>query len=105
MSFTVISIIAIIVLLVGLLIGAIGVGGVLLVPQFTLYANTRRGRRPDFGEAMSPDQARSCFEKCLLQFEAAGLASVASGRFGADMQVHLVNDGPVTLELEFHKAP
>ena len=76
-------------------------GGALLVPQFTLYASTNRGRRPDFTHAMRPDLARQCFESCLGCFTDSDIVHVASGRFGADMQVHLVNDGPLTLELEF----
>jgi len=73
-------------------------GGLLLVPQFTLAADTRRGTRPGFSRAAAPDAARRLFEYLV---EAAGRrhAPVASGRFGADMQVTLTNDGPVTLWL------
>ena len=73
-------------------------GGLLLVPQFTLAADTRKGTRPSFSSAAPPDQARSLFETLLLAAQAAH-APVASGQFGADMQVHLVNDGPVTFNL------
>ncbi len=74
-------------------------GGLLLVPQFTLTAETRQGRRPGFPGAASPELGRRLFESMV----AAGRqshGSVASGRFGADMQVALVNDGPVTFWLE-----
>jgi D-tyrosyl-tRNA(Tyr) deacylase len=73
-------------------------GGLLLVPQFTLAADTRKGTRPSFSSAAQPDQARSLFETLLAAAQSAH-APVASGRFGADMQVHLVNDGPVTFNL------
>jgi len=73
-------------------------GGLLLVPQFTLVADTRKGTRPGFSGGAPPDQARELFEALLLGAEAAH-SPVASGVFGADMQVHLVNDGPVTFLL------
>ena len=73
-------------------------GGLLLVPQFTLAADTRKGTRPSFSSAAPPDQARSLFETLLAAAQAAH-SPVASGVFGADMQVHLVNDGPVTFNL------
>lgn len=74
-------------------------GGLLLVSQFTLAADTRSGLRPGFSTAAPPAQGQALFEN-LLQQARAQHASVASGRFGADMQVHLVNDGPVTFLLE-----
>ena len=74
-------------------------GGLLLVPQFTLAADTRRGNRPGFSGAAEPALAAPLFEYLLEQ--ARGLhASVAAGRFGAHMQVALINDGPVTFWLE-----
>ena len=79
---------------------ALDVGGeVLLVSQFTLYADTRRGRRPGFTGAAPPDQAREMFERAVARFEAAGLA-IRTGRFQEMMQVSLVNDGPVTIILD-----
>ncbi len=74
-------------------------GGLLLVPQFTLAADTRKGTRPGFSTAAPPEAARALFER--LVGDAQGRHStVATGRFGADMQVSLTNDGPVTFLLE-----
>lgn len=74
-------------------------GGLLLVPQFTLAADTRKGSRPNFTPAAPPDQARTLFDK-LLAMAAEQHPQVASGEFGADMQVSLINDGPVSFWLE-----
>lgn len=74
-------------------------GGLLLVPQFTLLADTTRGTRPGFSRAAPPQAAKSLFETLILRARDA-YPQVASGEFGADMQVSLVNDGPVTFWLE-----
>jgi D-tyrosyl-tRNA(Tyr) deacylase len=74
-------------------------GALLLVPQFTLAADTRHGLRPGFSGAAPPEQGRRLFD-FLVQYALSRHASVESGVFGADMQVSLVNDGPVTLWLE-----
>jgi D-tyrosyl-tRNA(Tyr) deacylase len=74
-------------------------GGLLLVSQFTLAADTTRGLRPSFTSAAAPDVARNLFDS-LLRFANSTHAPVASGVFGADMKVALVNDGPVTFWLE-----
>jgi len=74
-------------------------GGVLVVSQFTLYGDTERGRRPSFIDAARPEIAIPLYERFLAQLRAAGLR-VEAGEFGADMQVELLNDGPVTLILE-----
>jgi len=74
-------------------------GGLLLVPQFTLAADTRKGRRPSFARAATPEQGRQLFDYLLSRAERQH-ASVAAGRFGADMQVELTNDGPVTFWLQ-----
>ena len=79
-------------------VGDIG-GGVLVISQFTLYGDTRRGRRPSFVGAAAPDHAEPLVDAVVERIAAAGL-STATGRFGADMAVHLINDGPVTLVLE-----
>ena len=71
-------------------------GGLLLVSQFTLAANTRSGLRPSFSSAA---QGEAVFEH-LVKLAREAYPQVATGRFGADMQVHLVNDGPVTFLLE-----
>jgi len=75
-------------------------GGVLTVPQFTLYANTNRGRRPDFTDALSADDAQVLFGRFVDALGTMGIARIESGRFGADMQVKLLNDGPLTIMLE-----
>ena len=74
-------------------------GGVLLVSQFTLSADTRKGLRPSFSSALPPAEAEGLFAELLAYLESCH-TDVASGRFGADMQVSLVNDGPVTFLLE-----
>ncbi len=74
-------------------------GGLLLVSQFTLAADTRSGRRPSFTTAAPPEQGRRWFER-LVELARAAHPGVEIGRFGAHMQVHLVNDGPVTFWLE-----
>jgi D-tyrosyl-tRNA(Tyr) deacylase len=78
-------------------------GGLLLVSQFTLAADTRSGTRPGFSTAAAPERARQLFDYLLTQARATH-PQVATGEFGADMQVSLVNDGPVTFWLETHAA-
>ena len=73
-------------------------GGVLLVSQFTLAADTRSGNRPSFTPAADPETGRLLYE-ALVQRVSSAHSPVATGRFGAAMQVHLVNDGPVTFSL------
>lgn len=73
-------------------------GGLLLVPQFTLAADTNSGNRPSFTPAASPEEGRRLFD-FLVSRAAEKHAATASGRFGADMQVSLTNDGPVTFWL------
>lgn len=75
-------------------------GGVLLVSQFTLSADTGKGLRPGFSEALAPDAARPLYDLTLQRLRAMH-QPVAAGVFGADMQVSLTNDGPVTFLLEF----
>ena len=74
-------------------------GGLLLVPQFTLPADTRKGNRPGFSPAAPPEVGQAIFEH-LLGCAITRFPSVQSGRFGANMQVALVNDGPVTFMLQ-----
>ncbi|MGZ5140431.1 MAG: D-aminoacyl-tRNA deacylase [Burkholderiales bacterium] len=73
-------------------------GGILLVPQFTLAADTNKGTRPSFSSAASPDDGRRLFDYFVQQARIRH-SPVATGRFGADMKVSLVNDGPVTFWL------
>ncbi|MGH9104794.1 MAG: D-aminoacyl-tRNA deacylase [Acidimicrobiales bacterium] len=72
---------------------------VLVVSQFTLYADVSRGRRPSFAQAAPPEKARALVDRVVEQLRSGG-AEVATGRFGALMQVSLVNEGPVTLMVE-----
>lgn len=74
-------------------------GGLLLVPQFTLAADTRKGMRPGFSTAAAPQDGERLFDY-LAKAASAAHRPVATGRFGADMQVQLVNDGPVTFWLQ-----
>jgi D-tyrosyl-tRNA(Tyr) deacylase len=74
-------------------------GGILLVPQFTLYADTSRGRRPGFEGALKPELAKELFEKLISITQNISELKVQYGKFGAHMQVALVNDGPVTILL------
>ena len=74
-------------------------GAVLVVSQFTLYGDARKGRRPNFGAAARPARAERLYERFVARLVERGL-TVATGRFGASMQVELVNDGPVTVMVE-----
>lgn len=76
-------------------------GGLLLVSQFTLAADTKKGMRPGFSTAAAPDEAERWFNR-LVELAKNRHTRVEIGRFGAHMQVHLVNDGPVTFWLEAH---
>ncbi|MGL6074261.1 MAG: D-aminoacyl-tRNA deacylase [Fimbriiglobus sp.] len=71
-------------------------GGVLVVSNFTLYADTSKGRRPNFLQAARPEHAEPLYEGFLLALRRLGIPT-SSGRFGADMQIDLTNDGPVTI--------
>jgi len=81
-----------------LALGDVG-GAVLVVSQFTLYGDSAKGRRPSFVDAARPEVAIPLYERFLAALRGLGL-SVASGEFGADMQVAIHNDGPVTLILD-----
>lgn len=74
-------------------------GELLVVSQFTLFADTRKGRRPSFTDAARPEQAIPLYERFVARARARGLG-VQAGEFGAHMQVELVNDGPVTIILD-----
>ena len=78
-------------------------GAVLVVSQFTLYGDVRRGKRPSFDEAAPPEQARRLYQYFVERIRAAGLRC-ETGRFQEMMQVELVNDGPVTILLDSGKA-
>ncbi len=82
-------------------LGVRDVGGeILAVSQFTLLADTRKGKRPSFIQAALPEEAEPLFDYFCERLREAGIASVQTGRFGAMMDVALVNDGPVTIVLE-----
>jgi D-tyrosyl-tRNA(Tyr) deacylase len=74
-------------------------GALLLVSQFTLYGDLRRGRRPSFDDAMPPEDAERAYDAAVVEARAMGVP-VETGRFRADMKVHAVNDGPVTLWID-----
>ncbi|MEL6526087.1 MAG: D-aminoacyl-tRNA deacylase [Chloroflexota bacterium] len=75
-------------------------GGVLVISQFTLYADTRRGRRPGFSDAARPDVASPLVDYYAEQLRTNGIQQVETGVFGANMQVEIHNDGPVTIILD-----
>jgi D-aminoacyl-tRNA deacylase len=79
-------------------VGEVG-GAILLISQFTLYADVRRGRRPSFDGAMRPELAREAYEATVREARTLGVP-IQSGRFQAHMRVHSVNDGPVTIWLD-----
>ena len=72
----------------------------MVVSQFTLFADTKKGRRPSFIKAARPEKAIPIYEKFLSEIETAGFKKVIHGEFGADMQINLTNDGPVTIILD-----
>jgi len=74
-------------------------GSVLIVPQFTLAANTDKGNRPSFTSAAVPDEGRILFDYCVTQLKMK-YHQIETGQFGADMKIALVNDGPVTFWLQ-----
>ena len=75
-------------------------GSVLVVSQFTLYADCRKGNRPSFTDAGEPTRAEQLYEYFCEQLRKEGIENVQRGVFGAHMRIHLVNDGPVTIMLE-----
>ena len=75
-------------------------GRVLVVSQFTLHANTKKGNRPSFIRAARPEQAIPLYERFLAEIEKETGHPPETGEFGADMQIHLVNDGPVTITMD-----
>ena len=77
-------------------------GEILVISQFTLYGDCRKGRRPSFDGAMRPPEAEEMYEKFVEYIKKSGLKT-ETGRFGADMKVELLNDGPVTIILDSSK--
>jgi D-tyrosyl-tRNA(Tyr) deacylase len=75
-------------------------GGALVISQFTLYGDTTKGHRPSFAEAAAPEHAEPLYERVCERLAGEGVRLVQRGRFGAHMQVELVNDGPVTIVIE-----
>ena len=77
-------------------------GGMLIISQFTLYGDCRKGRRPSFSHSMEPMGAKAMYER-FIEYVASNGIPTAHGEFGADMKVELLNDGPVTLLLDSSK--
>lgn len=75
-------------------------GSILCISQFTLHASTRKGNRPSYSRAAKPEIARPLYEKFLHELRRTTNLVVESGEFGADMQVHIVNEGPVTIWID-----
>jgi D-tyrosyl-tRNA(Tyr) deacylase len=75
-------------------------GGILVVSQFTLYGDAAKGNRPSFTEAAPPEKAERLYDEMIRRLRAAAVVPVQAGSFGAEMEVELVNDGPVTILLE-----
>ncbi len=75
-------------------------GEILLISQFTLHASTQKGSRPSFNQAAPPDQARALYTQFIAQLATALGRPIATGEFGADMKVSLLNDGPVTIIID-----
>ncbi len=75
-------------------------GGALVISQFTLYGDARRGRRPSFSDAAPPECAEPLVDRFVAYLRAEGVSEVQTGRFGAHMKVTLTNDGPVTILLD-----
>jgi D-tyrosyl-tRNA(Tyr) deacylase len=75
-------------------------GELLIISQFTLHASTKKGNRPSFIRAARPEHAIPLYESFIANCKAAGISSVKTGIFGADMQVALINDGPVTITID-----
>lgn len=80
-------------------------GDILIVSQFTLYGNCIKGRRPGFTDAARPEVAIPLYESFIEKFKSFGIGKVETGRFGADMKVSLINDGPVTLIIDTINMP
>lgn len=77
-------------------------GEILLVSQFTLVANTQKGMRPSFSEGATPEQGLTLFNSMVEKAKATAIVPVTSGQYAADMQISLINDGPVTFFFDIH---
>jgi D-tyrosyl-tRNA(Tyr) deacylase len=79
-------------------------GAVLVVSQFTLYGDCRKGRRPSFDYAAPPEQARALYHRFIERLKSSNI-TVETGVFQAEMEIHLINDGPVTFILDSQRSP
>jgi D-aminoacyl-tRNA deacylase len=79
-------------------------GSLLVVSQFTLYGDCRKGRRPSFDRAAPPEQARALYEHFIQRLKSSNI-TVENGVFQAEMEIHLINEGPVTFILDSNKSP
>jgi D-tyrosyl-tRNA(Tyr) deacylase len=80
------------------------IGELLIVSQFTLYADTKKGNRPSYQDAAKPEHAKALYEQFIIKIKQYYNGKIATGIFGADMKVQLLNDGPVTITIDTNNA-
>jgi D-tyrosyl-tRNA(Tyr) deacylase len=80
------------------------IGELLIVSQFTLYADTKKGNRPSYQDAAKPEHAKALYEQFIIKIKQYYNGKIATGIFGADMKVQILNDGPVTITIDTNNA-